>query len=62
MNKEIKFKNLIYYFKSPNFSPTNFIGFRGPLSVYNIIKNGNTSIKKLEEEQEQLKSKLSEIV
>ena len=44
------FNNLTYYFTSPNLVPINFISFRGPLIIYNEIKNGNTSIKKAEED------------
>ena len=57
--KQIDFNNLTYYFK--NYLTINFVGFRGPMYTYNNIKNGNTSIEKIEEDQEYFKSNLSEI-
>ena len=39
----------------------NFISFKGPLHIYNNIKNSNISIEKIEEDQKQFKSKLNEI-
>ena len=48
-------------FQSSNLAPINFIGFRGPLNIYEEIKNVNVSIEKIEEERKQFKSKLNEI-
>ena len=53
MNREIDFNNFAYYFKNPNLAPINFIGFRGPLHIFEEIENDNISIKKLEEDQEE---------
>ena len=61
ISKEIDFNNVIYYFKDSNLPPINFIGFRGPLNIYEEIKNRNISIETIEEEQKQFKSKLNEI-
>ena len=61
MSKQIDFKNLADYFKSKGITPINFVGFRGPMHIYNNIKTGNTSIEKLEEDQKQFKSNLNEI-
>ena len=61
ISKEIDFNNLTHYCKDLNFAPIHFIGVRGPLSIYEEIKNGNVSIEKIEEEQKQFKSKLNEI-
>ena len=61
MSDEINFNNLTYYFASPNLAPINFIGFKGPLNFYNEIKNGETSVEKIEEDQEKFKSSLNEI-
>ena len=61
MSNNIDFNNLTYYFKNPNFVPTNFIGFRGSLHIFKKIKNSNISIKKAEEHQKNFKSKLNEI-
>ena len=60
LNKQIDFNNLSYYFKNKNISPINFIGFRDPVHIFDDIRNCNTSIKKVEEDQKQLKSNLSE--
>ena len=38
ISKEIDFKNLVYYFKNKDITPINFIGFRGPMHIYNNIK------------------------
>ena len=57
MNREIDFNNFTYYFKNLNLAPINFIGFRGPLHIFEEIKNDNISIKKLEEDQEKNKKK-----
>ena len=48
LSKQIDFNNLIYYFKSKN-DTENFIGFKVPLGFYKNIKDGYTTIKKLEE-------------
>ena len=56
MSHKINFNNLTYYFRSSNLAPINFIGFRGPMHIYNEIKNGNVSIKKAEEDQKKFKS------
>ena len=61
ISKEIDFNDLIYCFKGPNTAPINFIDFRGPMHIYDEIKNGNISIEKIEEDQKQFKSKLNEI-
>ena len=37
----------------------NFIEFRGPMRIYREIKNGNISIEKIEQDQNQFKSKLN---
>ena len=47
MNREIDFNNFTYYFKNPNLAPINFIGFRGPLNIFEEIENDNISIKKI---------------
>ena len=57
--KQIDFNNLTYYLKSPNLASINFIGFRGPMYVYNEIKNGNMSMENIEEDQKQFKSDLN---
>ena len=59
MSDEIKFNNLTYYFKIQNLTPINFIAFRGQLHIYEEIKN--VSIKKVEENQKELRPKMNEI-
>ena len=46
MSKQIDFNDLIHYFKSKDITPINFIGFKGPLRIYNNTKNGDILIKK----------------
>ena len=60
MSKQIYFNNLAYYFKSPNLAPINFIGFRGPLNIYEKIKNGDISLEKAKD-QSKFRSNLNEI-
>ena len=59
--KQIDFNNLTYYFTDLNLAPINFIKFKGPMHIYNDIKNGNTPIEKIEEDQKQFKLELNEI-
>ena len=61
ISKEIDFNNLIYYFKSSNITPIDFIGFKRPLRIRHEIMNGDLTIEKIEEDQKQIKSKLNEI-
>ena len=61
ISKEIDFNHLTYRFKGSNIAPMNFVKFKGPMHIYNEIKNGNVSIKKIEEDQKKLRSKLNEI-
>ena len=43
----INFNNLTYHYTSKNASK-HFVRFKGPLIVYNNIKNGRISLKKRE--------------
>ena len=61
MSNEINLNYLTYYSTSPDLAPINFIGFRGPLNIYNEIKNGNILVKNVDEDQMKFKSNLSEI-
>ena len=47
MSNQIDFNNLTYYFTSLNNNPINFIKFKGPMHIYDHIKNGETSIEKI---------------
>ena len=48
MSNEINLNYLTYYSTSSNLAPINFIGFRGPLNIYNEIKNGNILVKNVD--------------
>ena len=61
MSKKIDFNNLIYHFIAPGLAPINFIGFKGPLKIYNKIRNAKTSVEKINEDQKKFKSSFSEI-
>ena len=61
ISKEIDFNKLTYHFNRSNTAPIYFIDFRGPMHIYNEIKNGNRLIEKIEKNQKQFKSKLNEI-
>ena len=61
VGEQTDFSNPTYYFQSKKITPINFIGFRGPMHIYNNIKNGNTSVEKTEEDKKQFKSRLSKI-
>ena len=45
MSNGINFNDLTYNFTNPNFAPIKFMGFRGPLDIYNKIKKSNISMK-----------------
>ena len=61
ISKEIKFNNLSYYFKNKKISPIIFINFRAPVYICNQIKNCDTSIEKIEDDQKQIISNLYEV-
>ena len=61
ISKQIDFNNLTYKLKDKNLTPINFIGFRGPLSIYENIKNGKISIEKAKENQKQFELNLNAI-
>ena len=45
--KKINLNDLTYNFEGSNTAPINFIEFRGPIHIYNEIKNSKISIKKI---------------
>ena len=61
IGKEFDLSNLTYYFESSNIAQINFIRFRGPLHVFEEMKNGNLLIEKMKKEKENFKSNLGEI-
>ena len=60
ISKGIDFNNLTYHFQSSNIAPINFTKFRGPLHIFEEIKNGNISLQKAEKEQNNFKLNLGE--
>ena len=61
LSKQTDFNNLTYHYKGKN-DPKSFIVFKGPLSFYRSIKEGNITLAKAEEQQKEFKSKLNKIV
>ena len=53
--------NSAYHYRDKN-DPKNFIGFKGPLSFFRSIKEGNITLEKAEEQQKGFKLELNEIV
>ena len=62
LSRKTDLNNLIYFFKSKDSSLITFVGFKAPLHFYKKILNGNTKLSKAEENQEQFKSTLNEII
>ena len=50
MSREIDYKNLVYGFKGP-ISSISFSKFAGPMYTYDQLKNGETTLQQVEEEQ-----------
>ena len=61
MSREIDYNNLVYNLKGPTY-PINFGLFRGPMFIYNHVKNGDTTLQQVEKEQKDFKKYLNEIV
>ena len=61
INNKINYNDLTYHYITPGIRPTNLIAFRGLLHIFKEIKNGDETIKAVEEEQIKFKSKLGEI-
>ena len=53
LGRQINFNNLTCYFSSKGNSPINFIGFNGPLHLYQNIFNVDTNIEKAEQDQKE---------
>ena len=43
-SRKINVNNLIYKFKTLGISSITFIKFKGPMHIYNQIKNGNITL------------------
>ena len=60
MRDKIDFNNLAYNFKSQTLS-IHFGKFGGPMYIYGLIKNGDTTLQQVEKQQRGFKKKLNEI-
>ena len=61
LSKKFDFNNLIYYYASKSI-PKYFFCFKGPLIIYNDIKNGRISLQKEEKVQAEFRSELNKIL
>ena len=59
LSEGIDFSNLTYYYTSKS-APKSFVRFKGPLIIYNDIKNGRINLQKETKNQEELRSELNE--
>ena len=55
ISSRVDFNNLKYYFKNLNLAPIDFIGFKGPLHIFEETKISNISIQKADQDQKQFK-------
>ena len=53
LSEQIHFNNLIYHYKG-NTALKKFIGFKGPLTFFNNVKEANIALEKAEEEQTEI--------
>ena len=60
MNGEINYNKIIYHFKTPGITPINFIKFKGPISIFKEIRDGDKTLQEIEEDQKNFKSSLGE--
>ena len=61
MAKEIDYNKVIYYFKGPHIAPINSIKHKGPFNVFKEIRDGDKTLKEIEEDQNKFKSSLGQI-
>ena len=61
ISREINYNKLIYHFTDQGIAPINVIKFKGPLSTFNKIRDGDKTLQEIEEDQKKLKSSLGEI-
>ena len=60
MTKEINYNNLVYHFKGPT-NPINFAIVGSPMYTYDQLKNGDTTLQRVEKQQKDFKKELNEI-
>ena len=58
---EIGYNDLTYNFKTKGSDPINFIKFKGPFGLFREIRDGNISLTKAEENQEDFKKELGQV-
>ena len=61
VNDKIDYNDLNYNFKIKSSAPINFIKFKGPFGIFREIRDGNISLTKAEENQEDFKKELDQI-
>ena len=61
INNKIDCNDLIYSFKIKSSAPINFIKFKGPFGIFREIRDGNISLTKAEENQEDFKKEIDQI-
>ena len=62
LSKQIDFNDLIYYFKNENISSVNFIDFKDLLHLYKDVFNGDVTLTKAEQDQNQFKLYFNDII
>ena len=60
ISREVNFNNLIYHFKGQS-SLISFIEFGGLMYTYNQLKNDDKTLRQVEEDQKEFRSKLNEV-
>ena len=61
ISNEIDYNDLINNFKTSGSALINFIKFNGPFGLFREIRDGHTSLTKVEENQEDFKKELGQI-
>ena len=52
ISNKVDYNDLIYNFKIKSSAPINFIKFKGPFGIFREIRDGNISLTKAEEDQQ----------
>ena len=61
ISNKVDYNDLIYNFKIKSSAPINFIKFKGPFGIFREIRDGNISLTKAEENQEDFKKEIDQI-
>ena len=54
ISKEIDYKKLVYYFKTPRDTPINCIKFKGPFTIFKEARGGDKTLQEIEEYQKKV--------